>query len=184
MSDLPNNQTRTLAHGDSTARWSTDTGEHLACMVVVVWWGERECVFGEGGDIDTGIQWHSATQNWPLAFNSYPVVLAISLVGHAWNSPNPRGQLRTEKCGGNWLWLWCPNDPCGSEIGEGEGDKLPRWEPPPFSLWRRLPHAGQGAYPISYGVGRLEWHKKNLRLTLAWQEDCNQVDNPFSCEVR
>ena len=35
--------------------------------------------------------------------------------GRAWSSPSPRGQWRTEKNGGNWLWnhLWCPNDPSG-----------------------------------------------------------------------
>ena len=33
----------------------------------------------------------------------------------AWSSPNPRGQWRTGKNGGNWLQnhLWCPNDPRG-----------------------------------------------------------------------
>ena len=33
--------------------------------------------------------------------------------GQAWSSPNPRGQRRTGKNGGNWLrnHLWCPNDP-------------------------------------------------------------------------
>ena len=34
----------------------------------------------------------------------------------AWSSPRPtRGQLRTEKNGGHWLWnhLWCSNDPGG-----------------------------------------------------------------------
>ena len=32
--------------------------------------------------------------------------------GQAWSSPSPRGQWRTGKNGGNWLWnhLWCPND--------------------------------------------------------------------------
>ena len=35
--------------------------------------------------------------------------------GQAWSSPSPRGQWRTEKHGGNWLWshLWCTNDPRG-----------------------------------------------------------------------
>ena len=35
--------------------------------------------------------------------------------GQAWSSPSPRGQWRTGKNGGNWLWnyVWCPNDPCG-----------------------------------------------------------------------
>ena len=35
--------------------------------------------------------------------------------GQAWSSPSPRGQLGTEKNGGNWLrnHLWCPNDPGG-----------------------------------------------------------------------
>ena len=33
--------------------------------------------------------------------------------GQAWSSLSPRGQWRTGKIGGNWLWnlLWCPNDP-------------------------------------------------------------------------
>ena len=32
-----------------------------------------------------------------------------------WSSQSPRGQWKTEKNGGNWLWshLRCPNDPCG-----------------------------------------------------------------------
>ena len=40
--------------------------------------------------------------------------------GHAWSSPSPMGQWRTEKYGGNWLWshLWCPNELCGKGIGE------------------------------------------------------------------
>ena len=35
--------------------------------------------------------------------------------GQAWSSSSPRGQWRTGKNGGNWLWnhLWCPNDPRG-----------------------------------------------------------------------
>ena len=35
--------------------------------------------------------------------------------GQAWRSPSPRGQWRTGKNGGNWLWshLWCPNKSCG-----------------------------------------------------------------------
>ncbi len=35
--------------------------------------------------------------------------------GQAWSSASPRGQWRTGKNGGNWLWnhLWYPNDPCG-----------------------------------------------------------------------
>ena len=35
--------------------------------------------------------------------------------GQAWSSPKPRGQWRTGKNGGNWLWnhLWCPSDPRG-----------------------------------------------------------------------
>ena len=39
----------------------------------------------------------------------------ISGNGHAWSLPSPRGQWRTGKSGGNWLWnhLWCPNDPGG-----------------------------------------------------------------------
>ena len=33
----------------------------------------------------------------------------------AWSSQSHRGQWRTEKNGGNWLWnhRWCPNDPRG-----------------------------------------------------------------------
>ena len=33
--------------------------------------------------------------------------------GPAWSLPSPRGQWRTQKSGGNWLWshLWCPKDP-------------------------------------------------------------------------
>ena len=32
--------------------------------------------------------------------------------GQAWSSLSPRGQWRTRKNGGNWLWnhLWCPSD--------------------------------------------------------------------------
>ena len=35
--------------------------------------------------------------------------------GMDWSSPSPRGQWRTGKNGGNWLWnhLWCPSDPRG-----------------------------------------------------------------------
>ena len=35
--------------------------------------------------------------------------------GQAWSLAGPRGQWRTGKNGGNWLWncLWCPNDPRG-----------------------------------------------------------------------
>ena len=35
--------------------------------------------------------------------------------GQAWSTPSPRGQWRTEKNGGNWLWNhpWCPNAPRG-----------------------------------------------------------------------
>ena len=45
-----------------------------------------------------------------------------SVNGQAWSSPSPRGQCRTDKNGGNWLWshVWCPNDPRGWGIGEGE----------------------------------------------------------------
>ena len=40
---------------------------------------------------------------------------ATSGNGQAWSSPSPRGQWRTGKNGGNWLWnhLWCPDDPRG-----------------------------------------------------------------------
>ena len=43
--------------------------------------------------------------------------------GCAWSSRSPRGQWRTEKTGGNWLWgnLLSPDDPCGYMIGKGEG---------------------------------------------------------------
>ena len=43
--------------------------------------------------------------------------------GQAWSSLKPRGQWRTGKKGGNWLWSHplCPKDPHGSEICEGEG---------------------------------------------------------------
>ena len=42
--------------------------------------------------------------------------------GQVWSSPSPRGQWKTEKNGENWLWshLWCPSDPHGWGIGEGE----------------------------------------------------------------
>ena len=35
----------------------------------------------------------------------------------AWSSPSPRR---------HWLWshLWCPNDPLGSEIGDGKGEEM------------------------------------------------------------
>ena len=35
--------------------------------------------------------------------------------GQAWSLPSPRGQWRTGKNGGNWLWnhLWYPSDPQG-----------------------------------------------------------------------
>ena len=38
----------------------------------------------------------------------------ISGNGRAWSLQSPRGQWRTGKNGGNWLWnhLWCPSDPC------------------------------------------------------------------------
>ena len=41
--------------------------------------------------------------------------------GWAWSLSSPRGQLRTEKNGGNWLWshLWCPSELCSKGIGEG-----------------------------------------------------------------
>ena len=44
--------------------------------------------------------------------------------GQAWSSPSPRGQWRRDKNGGNWLWShsWCPIDPRGWGIGEGEGE--------------------------------------------------------------
>ena len=47
--------------------------------------------------------------------------------GQAWSSASPRGQCRTEKNGGKWLWnyLWCPNDPIDEGIDEV------RWESPP-----------------------------------------------------
>ena len=51
-----------------------------------------------------------------------------SRTGQAWTSPSPRGQWRTEKNGGNWLWSypWCPNDLRGYGIGEeGEGEEVP-----------------------------------------------------------
>ena len=42
--------------------------------------------------------------------------------GQACSSPNPRGQWRTGKNGGNWLWnhLWCPNVPRGYGIDDDD----------------------------------------------------------------
>ena len=42
----------------------------------------------------------------------------------AWTSPRPRGQWRTGKNGGIWLWnhLWCPNDPGGQGIDDDDDD--------------------------------------------------------------
>ena len=42
--------------------------------------------------------------------------------GQAWSSPSPRGQWRTDKNGGKWLWnhLWCPNDPRGFGIDDDD----------------------------------------------------------------
>ncbi|WP_419652809.1 hypothetical protein, partial [Thiolapillus sp.] len=44
--------------------------------------------------------------------------------GQAWSSASPRGQWRTGKNGENWLQnhLWCPNDPRGEGIDDGDDD--------------------------------------------------------------
>ena len=46
--------------------------------------------------------------------------------GQAWSSPSPRGQWRTGKNGGIWLWnhLWCLNDPRGQGIDDDVDDGL------------------------------------------------------------
>ena len=48
----------------------------------------------------------------------------ISGNGQAWSSPSPRGQWRTRKIGGNWLWnhLWLPDDSCAYEIDDNDDD--------------------------------------------------------------
>ena len=42
--------------------------------------------------------------------------------GHVRSSPSPRGQWRTRKHGGNWVWnhLWRPNNPRGQMIDDGD----------------------------------------------------------------
>ena len=46
--------------------------------------------------------------------------------GQAWSSPSPRGQWRTGKNGGNWLWnhLWCLNDPSSYGIDGDDDDQV------------------------------------------------------------
>ena len=45
--------------------------------------------------------------------------------GQACSSPSPRGQWRTEKNAGNRLWnhLWCPTEPLGWGIDEGDNPR-------------------------------------------------------------
>ena len=42
--------------------------------------------------------------------------------GQAWSLPSPRGQWRTGKNGGNWLWnhLCCPNNRSGSGVDDDD----------------------------------------------------------------
>ena len=44
----------------------------------------------------------------------------------AWSLPSPRGQWRTGKNGGNWLWnhLWCLNDPSSYGIDGDDDDQV------------------------------------------------------------
>ena len=46
--------------------------------------------------------------------------------GQAWSSPNLRGQWRTEKKGGNWLWnhLWCPSTLAVKGLIDNDGDEI------------------------------------------------------------
>ena len=60
--------------------------------------------------------------------------------GQAWSSPSPRGQWRTGKNGGNWLWnhQWCPKDPRGERVVEMRCDEIPQTR-----QWKRYPNRFQ-----------------------------------------